>query len=194
MKLTSSKAYKVVKFILENGKFSQLEASEKTGVSLGLVNRITNWLVERGYVAKANGGYELVMPAALLALFPVYRKMEKLATATFKISIKEAELSALLKKHKAVLCLTSASQYYDAFIRDPSVHAYCENDELKKELSRCLAGLTSVTLYSPDVSLEGDVEKKKGFLLTSELRTMVDLLCSNKAYAAESMIRKRWGK
>ncbi|MBI5159170.1 hypothetical protein HY992_03560 [Candidatus Micrarchaeota archaeon] len=184
----------MARYILEKGKFNQLEASRETGVSIGLVNRITHWLVERGYVAKTSRGYELVMPAAFLSLFPIYRKMEKLATATYKINIKEAELSALLKKHRAVLCLTSASQYYDAFMRDSSVHVYCENDGLKKELASRLTGLTSVTLYSPDVSLDGDVEKKKGFLLTNKLRTMIDLLCSNKAYAAESMMRKRWKK
>lgn len=194
MKITSPMAYKVVRYVLEQGKFNQLEASRETGVSIGLVNRITNWLIERGHVAKTSKGYELIMPAALLTLFTVYRKMEKLATATYKLGISEAELSALLKKHKAVLCLTSASQHYDAFIRDPSVHAYSESDELKKELGRYTTGLTSATLYSPDISLDGDTEKKKGFLLTSELRTIIDLLCSNKAYAAESMIRKRWRK
>lgn len=194
VKVTSKMAYKVVRYVLEKGTFNQFEASTETGVSIGLVNRITNWLVERGYIAKGKEGYELIMPAALLMLFPIYRKMEKLATATYKIKISERELSALLKKYKAVLCLTSASQFYDPYIRDPSVHVYSESDELKKELGRYQTGLSSITLYSPDLSLEGDTEKKKGFLLTNELRTIIDLLCSNKAYAAESMIRKRWRK
>jgi hypothetical protein len=194
VKITSPKAYKVVRYILEKGKFNQLETSASTGVSIGMVNRVTKWLIERGYAARSNGGYELIMPAALLTLFPVYRRMEGLAGATFKLGISEKELSALLKKHKAVLCLTSASQYYDQYIRDPSLHVYSESSELKAELGRYASGLTAITIYSPDIPLEGDTETKKGFFLTTELRTMIDLLCSNKAYAAESMIRKRWKK
>jgi len=194
VKITSRKAYAAVRYILEKGAFTQLEVSRKTGVSLGMVNKLAKWLIERGFVAKAASGYELVMPAALLAVFPLYRKMEKLAIATYKLDIPEKELSALLKKHRAVLCLTSASQYYDSHIRDPSIHAYSASNELKKALGGYPGGLTSITLYSPDLPLEKGTERKKGFLLTNPLRTAIDLLCSNKAYAAEGMIRKRWGK
>jgi len=194
VKITSRKAYAAVRCILEKGKFSQLGLSRESGVSIGMVNKLAKWLIERGYVAKAPSGYELVMPAALLAVFPLYRKMEKLSTATYRLDIPEQELSAILKKHRAVLCLTSASQYYDSYIRDPSVHAYSGSRELKAELGSYPSGLTSITLYSPDIPLEKDTEMKKGFLLTTPLRTIIDLLCSNKAYAAESMIRKRWSK
>ena len=194
VKITSKKAYVAVRYILEKGAFNQLEVSRETGVSIGMVNKLAKWLIGLGYVAKAASGYELVMPAALLATFPLYRKMENLATATYRLDIPEQELSALLKKHRAVLCLTSASQYYDSYIRDPSIHAYSESLDLKAELGRYPNGHTSITLYSPDIPLEKDTEMKKGFLLTTPLRTAIDLLCSNRAYAAESMIRKRWAK
>jgi len=194
VKITSKRAYAAVRYILEKGRFSQLEVSRETGVSIGMVNKLAKWLIDRGYVAKAASGYELIMPAALLAVFPLYRKMEKLATASYRLDITERELSALLKKHRAVLCLTSASQYYDSYIRDPSIHAYSGSEELKKGLGSYPNGLTSITLYSPDIPLEKDTETKKGFLLTTSLRTAIDLLCSNKAYAAENMIRKRWAK
>lgn len=194
VKITSRKAYAAVRCILEKGRFSQLEVSRETGVSIGMVNRLAKWLIERGFVAKAAHGYQLIMPAALLAVFPLYRKMEKMETATYRLDIPERELSAILKKHKAVLCLTSASQYYDSYIRDPSIHAYSGSGELKKALAGYPGGLTSITLYAPDIPLERDTEMKKGFLLTTPLRTIIDLLCSNRAYAAEGMIRKGWAK
>ncbi len=192
VKIVSKKTYKFVKYILSKGSFSQIEACNATGISKGLASRVTRWLLKRGYIAKGEKGYELVMPAALLNLFPVYRRMEELRIIEYKINIDKKELADMLKRHNAVLCLTSASQFFDAYLRDPSFHAYSESKELMEELREYPSGLMSISLYKADIPLEGETEKKQGFVITDQLRTIIDLLCSNKAYGALEMIKRRW--
>ncbi len=192
VKLTSPKTYKVVRYALESGTFKQLEAQKATRVSFGLVNRVTQWMVSRKFVAEESGGYKVIAPAALAQTFCVFRRMEDLRIGTHMIDTNENRLQNILQEHHAVLCLSSALAHYDDYFRDPSVHVY-GSAQLCKALSELPSGRTRVDVYEDDLQDEEDLVSERGIKRTGKIRTLIDLLCSDRAYAADRLIKKTWG-
>ncbi|MDO8554539.1 MAG: hypothetical protein Q7S22_07055 [Candidatus Micrarchaeota archaeon] len=188
MKITSKKTYRIIKMVLDMKKFTQYEISKKGDLTFSLVNKVVNWLVSRGYVAKRTGHYELISPAAIFNLFPVYRKMKPYET--FDVDLSHEEALEMLKG-KGTLCLTTALSYYDAYFRDPAIRVYSEDKNLIKEIKNLPKGYTRIEFYKEDLSSKDSV-KKDGKLLTDKTRTIIDLFCSNKAYAAERLVKKEW--
>ncbi len=193
MRLVSLKTYRIIRFALENREFKQLEAHKKTGVSFGRVNFVTNWLVAHGYVARSTGVYIVIAPAALAQQFSFFRRMEALKTASFMVEASGEELLEVLAENHAALCSTSALQRYDDYFRDPSIHAYAGPQAIEA-LKQFSPGRTSVTLYRDDFRQEDDFEAtKEGFRATKKTRTIIDVLCSQRAYAAGGLIKRTWG-
>jgi len=188
MKLTSKETYKVIRAALRLKKFTQYQISKGEKVTFSLVNRIVNWLVSRGYAAKGKEGYAIVAPVAILAVFPLYRKMKPYATFDVNLS-KEAAIKML--KGKGVFCLTSALSFYDDYYRDDAIHVYLEDKKIIDELKDMKSGYCHIELYEEDLNKD-DAEKITGQNVTNKIRTMVDLFCANKAYAAERLIKKEW--
>jgi len=189
MKVTSKETYKVVRAILETKKFTQYGISKKEDVTFSLVNKVVNWFVARGYVARRKGNYELITPASVFNLFPLYRTMKPYAS--FDVSLKAEDVLAMVKG-KGTLCLTSALSHYDSYYRDPAIYVYSKDEKLLEELKNAPKGLTHVVLYEDDLN-GNDTVKMNGQLITSKTRTAIDLFCANKAYASEKLIRKEWG-
>ena len=188
MKVTSRETYKVVRAVLEMRKFTQYGISKRTGVTFSLVNRVVNWLLSRGYVARRRGNYELVAPGAVFGIFPLFRKMKPFAS--FDVNLSGREALRMLRK-RGSLCLTSALAYYDDYFRDPAIHAYVEDAKLAEELRRLPKGYTHIEIYEEDLNKE-DFVVQKGQKMTGKVRTIIDLFCSNKAYAAERLIKREW--
>lgn len=188
MKVTSKRAYLVVKAVLEKGKFTQYAIGKETNVAFSGVNRVVNWLVSLGYVAKRKGYYELVAPAPVFSLFPLNRRLKPFAS--FEIGPDRKQALELIKG-KTALCLTTALSFYDDYFRDPSLHAYLNDENLLGELKRLPRGFTRVALYREDLSADDFIEKN-GFRVSDQTRTVIDLFCGNKAYAAERLLRRKW--
>ncbi len=188
MKVTSRETYKIVRAILEAKKFTQYGISKKENVTFSLVNKVVNWLVAHGYVAKRQGNYELITPAAIFNLFPLYRTMKPYAS--FDVSLKAEDILAMIKGN-GTLCLTSALSHYDSYYRDPAICVYSKDEKLLEELKNAPKGFTHVVLYEDDLN-GNDKIKKNGQLITSKTRTIIDLFCANKTYAAEMLIKKEW--
>ncbi len=188
VKVTSRESYKVVRAMLRLKRFTQYKISNEEGVTFSLVNRVVNWFVSRGFVAKREGAYALVAPSAIFGLFPLYRKM--VSIKTFEIGLKKKEAIALLKG-KGALCLTSALEAYDDYYRDPVVYAYALDEKLIEDFADLPKGLTRVEFFKEDLNEEDLV--KKGQWKTDKARTAIDLFCYNKAYAAERLLKKEWG-
>ncbi len=55
-------------------------------------------------------------------------------------------------------------------------------------------GYTRIEAYRDDIGEKNDFVKKGKIALTSELRTIIDLFCSSKAYASEQLVRKKWAQ
>ncbi len=192
MKLTSSKTYRVLRYALEKRTFRQLRAQKDVGVSFGLVNRTVNWMVSRGYAAKTSEGYKVIAPAALAGAFSFFRRMEELKTASLDVNVKPGDLARLFKEHGAVLCLSSALAYYDDYFRDPSFHVY-GRENLVSALQELPDGRIRVEVYRDDLAFQADFTVAKNTQITTRTRTIIDLLCSQRAYAAERLIKKTWG-
>ena len=188
MKVTSRETYKIIRSILQLKKFTQYEVSKKEGATFSLVNKVVNWLVSRGYVAKRTGYYELVAPAAIFNLFPLYRRMKPYAIVDVNLPAKDV-LNMI--KGKGNLCLTTALSYYDDYYREPVIHAYLEDKKIIENLKNLPKGYTHIEIYHEDLNKD-DFEKTKEQLITNKVRTVIDLFCSNKAYAAERLIKKEW--
>ncbi len=191
MKLSSPQTYKVVRFALEAKTFRQVEAQKATGVAFSRVNAVVNWMVSRGFAERTDKGYAVIAPAGLLATFALFRQMKDLRIGSFNVEADSKRLSPLFKEHGAVLCLSSALPYYDDYFRDPSFHVYGP-DALCKALRELPEGLTQVVIYRDDLDDAADIVQKKGVRHTGKIRTLVDLLCSERAYASEQLIRKTW--
>ena len=187
MKVTSGETYKVMRAILERKRFTQYEISKTEKVTFSLVNRVVNWLVGAGYVAKRKGFYELTAPAAIFGLFSIYRKMKPFAS--YEVKLEQKEVQGLLKGN-AALCLNSALSHYDGYYRDPVIYAYALDEKLEQALKALPKGYTRIELYKEDLNAEDIV--KKGQWKTSKIRTAIDLFCANRAYAAERLVKKEW--
>lgn len=188
MKVTSRETYKVIRAILQLKKFKQYQLSKKENVTFSLVNRVVNWLVSQRYVAKRTGNYELVSPSAILGLFPLYRKMKPYQT--FDVALPAKQVLEILKDG-GVLCLTSALSYYDDYYRDPAVHVYLKDEKILNELKGLQRGYTHIEVYQEDLNSD-DFTTVRGQRVTTKIRTIIDLFCANKAYAAERLIKKEW--
>ncbi|MFH1222051.1 MAG: hypothetical protein V1492_03125 [Candidatus Micrarchaeota archaeon] len=188
MKVTSRETYKIVRGILELKKFTQYQLGKKEDVTFSLVNRVVNWFVSRGYVAKRRGYYELISAAAIFNLFPLYRKMKP--HVSIDVNLSKEEVLGMLKD-KGALCLTTALSYYDNYFRDPTLCVYLRDEKVIRELRAAPKGYTHIELYEEDLNKD-DFLKKDGQLVTSKIRTVIDLFCSNKAYAAERLVKKEW--
>lgn len=188
MQVTRKEAYKAVRAILTEKKFKQIEISKKTKVTFSLVNRIVKWMISLGYVGKRKGHYELISPSAIFNLFPLYRQLKP--AASFNVELEPQEAMKMLEG-KAALCLTSALSAYDDYYRDSAIYAYIKDEKLVEELKDQPKGLTHIELFREDLNPD-DFVREKGILMTNKTRTIIDLFCANKAYAAERLIKKEF--
>jgi len=188
MKPTSRQTYRIVRAMLNLRKFTQYKISKEEKVAFSLVNRVVNWFLARGYIAKRPGYYELVSPAAIFSIFPLYRKLKPYGV--IDVDMPKEQLFALLGG-KAKLCLTSALSYYDNSYRDPALCIYLDNSEILSKLKQLPKGYLHIELYKEDLSSE-DFVIKNGVPITTKARTVIDLFCANKAYSTEHLIKREW--
>jgi predicted transcriptional regulator len=188
MNVTNKQTYRIIRAVLEMKKFTQYEISKKEGITFSLVNRVVNWLVSQGYVAKRTGHYELISAGAIFNLFPLNRKMQPYAI--FDVNITYEDFLSLIKR-KGKLCLTTALSSYGNYFRDPSIHVYLKDKRIIENLKDLPKGYTHIEIYKEDLNPE-DFVKMKGKIITTKTRTIIDLFCANKAYAAERLVKKEW--
>lgn len=193
IRLNAKKTYPVIKYVLKEKCFKQSELSEKTGVSLGRVNEIVQWLSKRGVIQKTEQGYKLVNPLWLIRAFTIFRDMSNQRFTTLEVNIERKKLMNHLKRKHVVFCLTTALQEYSSYFRDPSVNFYARDyEKIKRELTPRTGNLL-VNIFKPDLFLETDIVKKDGLPITSKIRTVIDLFCDKKAYTARDLVKELWG-
>lgn len=188
IRLTAQKTYKILYYILSHRKFTQTEIHEATGVSIGRVNRVVSWLLDRGYADKTKAKYKLTSAVSLISLLANFRAMKK--TITLDIDAPREEVMKFLIEKGAVFCLTSALQYYDTYFRDPSICIYSYDKKVVEELEKFRKGNLRINIYEPDLPLEENITTIDSAKLTSEVRTIIDLFCDNKSYAADRLIKR----
>ena len=183
MKLTANKSFRVVEHLLEHPETSQLELSKKTGVALGLVNKIINYLYDLNIVYKRSRGCVLRDPVRLLEKISFERPLKRLEAATLRLpttSIDETEavINDACHRNNIDYALTSFSglrRYYEYHISYPHIHAYTSDPELERKIERG-EGAIPVTLLNPDrPEILADSREIDGLRACDRIQIVVDL-------------------
>ena len=157
MKLTSKKSYRVIEHLLKQPESSQLGLSNETGVALGHVNKIINYMHDLNMVSKKSRSCILTDPFRLLEKISFERPLKRLETTTFRLpttSIVESEeiLNNACNKNNVDYALTSFSglrRYYEYHISYPSIHAYVSDPGIETKIEHG-EGAIPITLLKPD--------------------------------------------
>ena len=186
VKLTSTKAYKVVKYLLENSQTSQLQISRETGVAYGWTNTVINFLHDLGIVSKSWRQCKLEDPVRLLEVIALERPLSRLASCFFRLeatSVSEGEeqLRKACEDKNVKYGLTVFSglkRFYEYYIAFPQIHAYVSNEEVKEYVPQ---GEGPITLYllSPDhPDILNETRMVNDFFVCGPAQIAIDLFCS----------------
>ena len=198
---TAPTNYRVLRNILASKHpFLQNEVAKEAAAHPPQVSTVVRWLQAHQHVIrrKTDGRYEVAQPASLVvAVFPYQRVMDRTLVGTVKVRSTPEEVSQLLTREGATLCLDSALSVHSEFFRPDRVAVYhSKPKKLLEQIAPNEGGMLPVAVYEPDSPLEGDVEEPDSdslFRRTARFRTLVDLVCDNRAYAAKDLFWTLWG-
>ena len=194
--LASPKTFEIIEYILENAQFTQYRASKDLkNISFGLINRVSNWLLGRRLIARRESKYLLSDPAGIISAISIYRDMKQLKIFEADTSLTKGQLMRLIPK-SAVFCLDSALSLWSSYYKSGRVCAYLgqkEADAIKKKLLFRPGNRSTLCIYRE----EPQVKQKKqaeGRFYTGRVRTVVDMFCDDRAFAAEMLYKELWGE
>jgi hypothetical protein len=128
---------------------------------------------------------------------PYQRVMADCLHSVTRVRATPEQIAERICQASGVLCLETALASYSRFFRPDRVAAYHpEPEKLEASLRADEGGLLPVALYTPDLPLEGDVVELPGnpnLRGTSKFRTVLDLSCDGKVYAAKEVLEELWG-
>jgi hypothetical protein len=199
--LTAPVYYRIVRSILTSKKpFLQTEIAADARAHTSQVSGLVRWMEIHQHVVRlrSDGRYETTQPASLvLAVFPYQRSMARSLVGTIKVRASLEEASRMLTDEGGTLCLESALAIYSQYFRPDRVAAYhAEPRKFLRGLKSSDGGLLPVAVYEADIPLTGDIEEPDGrsrLRRTGKFRTLVDLVCDNRAYAAKELFAEQWG-
>lgn len=194
----SGVAYPQLYYMLEHGEFKQRPMARDLDIPHGArVSGFVNWLVSLKFVEKTKnrqqrlGVYRVTSPISLVKFYSNFRNME-----TQKISKNwgknRDEVIKYFKEQNGVFCLTTALEHYTEYVRDPAIHVYVDDDFYSEMLRKETSGTVRVNMYPFVPYRENNVIEKDGLHITTKIRTLIDLYCDDKAYAAEPLIQQIW--
>lgn len=185
--------FSILNAMLEKQAFTQLSLSKEKGVSLGQVNKVAKYLLERNLIEKESGSYYLKNAFGVIECIARTREMKDALITRTRLSLQKNEAMKLLGS-KGVLCLDSALEQFSPHISSQRVCAYVPKN--KKSLLEKLGSLqgsnSEVWLYEADLPLE--TEEANGYILTSKKRTAIDLVCDNAGFAAFNLFKELWNQ
>ena len=186
MKLTSPKAYEVVKYLLGHKKTNQLEISRETGVAYGWTSDVVNFLYDRGIVSKGWRRCELENPLQLLEVIALERPLNKLVESSFRLevlSIAEGEglLRRACEEHGVEYGLTVFSglrRFFEYYITFPEIHAYVSDEKMESYVPHGRGPITLSLLCPDQRDILEETRNLEGFSVCSAVQVVVDLFCS----------------
>ncbi len=194
----SSVAYPQLYYMLEHGDFKQRPMARDLGIPHGgRVSGFVNWLVYLNFIETVKNRkqrvqvYRVTSPLALIKFFSSFRNMN-----TQKISkdwgVDRDKVIEYFKTQGGVFCLTTALEHYTEYVRDPAIHVYVTEDFWNEIQKKETSGTVRVNMYPFTPYREDNVTEKDGLQITTKLRTLIDLYCSDKAYAGEPLVKQLW--
>lgn len=186
--------FSILKAMLEKQAFTQLSLSKEKNVSLGQVNKVAKYLLERNLIGKERGAYSLNNPFGLIECIASSRQMRDSLITRVGVFLSKQEAIELLGS-KAVLCLDSALEQYCPHISSQRVCAYVPKNKRKQlleELNSLKGNNCTIWLYTIDLPLETEQVNNKN--ITSKKRTAIDLMCDNIGFAASDLFKELWNQ
>lgn len=184
IRVSAKKTLAILEFILNNSTFTQTDIKNSTKSSIGLVNRIVNWLLDKGFITKPSTKYLLTRPNRLVELISIQTTMK--LVQTYEISLSKKKTLELIKKNKGILCLHSALEIHSKHSH-PELHIYLPNPKLKSMLDNSPRGSFKINIYTSDLELTTPN------IVTDELRTIIDFCAMNMHSSVEKLALKKWG-
>ncbi len=180
--------------MLEKKRFSQREICRSSDVSLGHVHNVVSWLETNKFVERENRGYTLVNPTGLLRAISLFRSMGELKNFSLSIDVSKEKIMEYLVDKNVIFCLGTATEEFSSFFRAGEISFYSKDSGIiKKELSPQREGLIKLTCYKPDLGVEQDVKNIENKVYSSEIRTVIDMFCDDKAYYTKELLKNIWG-
>lgn len=185
--------FSILNAMLEKQAFTQLSLSKEEDVSLGQVNKVSKYLMEKNLIGKEQGAYKLNNAFGLIECIAANREMKDALIAKKRVLLKKEKALELMGK-KAILCLDSALEQYFSHVSSKRVCAYVPKKKkaLLKELNSKKGEECEVWLYSMDLPLKS--KKVNGWNTTGKKRTAIDLVCDNAGFAASGLFKELWNE
>lgn len=186
MKLTSPKAYRVVKYLLGHKETNQLEISRETGVAYGWTNDVINFLCDRGIVSKGWRRCELEDPLQLLEVIALERPLNKLVKSSFRLEVLSvAEGEELLRSsceeqgmRYGLTVFSGLRRFYEYYITFPEIHAYVSDEGMENYILHGRGPITLSLLYPDQRGILEETRDLEGFSVCSTVQVVIDLFCS----------------
>jgi len=186
LKLTSGKAYRVVRYVLGNPEFTQREVARKTGVSLGYVNEVVNYIVDVGIVVRSRKAFLLREPVRLLEKISFDRPFSKVEVERFRVSTTsvqdtEEEVSSTLTGRGVRYAFTVFSglrKYFEYHLSYPTVHFYVEDESALRHFERGEGSIQVVALRADLENIWNEMRVVDGFSVCDREQVVVDLFSS----------------
>lgn len=186
MKLTSKKSFKVVKYLLQYPENSQFDLSKKTGVSLGYVNEIVNFLYDLDIVSKEPRKCMLKDPVRLLEKISFERPFNRFVATSFRLattSIKKGE--EILKNacinnkiNYSFTVFSGLKRFYEYHITFPSIHAYVSKIKIEEAIEHGEGPITLFLLTPDRADILKEAKRIEGFFICTKPQIIVDLFTS----------------
>lgn len=186
--------FSILNAMLESQAFTQLSLSRERGVSLGQVNKVAKYLLERNLIGKESAAYKLNNPLGVIECIAKSREMKDCLIGKKPVYLSKEEAVEMLGS-KGVLCLDSALEQYYSHINSRRVCAYLPKKggkQLLEELNSLNGNSCTLWLYSVDLPL--DKVQVNGKRVTGKKRTAIDLICDNAGFAASDLFRELWSQ
>lgn len=186
LKLTSPKAYRVVKYLLQHKKASQLEISSNTHVAYGWTNEVINFLFERDIVSKEWRRCELRDPFKLLEIISLERPLNELVVESFRLEVRSiSEGERLLKQvcdmrnvEYGLTVFSGLRRYYEYYIGFPEIHAYVSDQEVGDSISHGQGPIVLNLLYPDHRDILEETKQVDEARTCSPIQVAIDLFCS----------------
>lgn len=193
--LAAPKTFGLVEYILGKKSFTQYSAAKDLKLSMPLVNQVTNYMLDRGFLSHDGKKYLLRDAAGIVSAMHLFRDMKKALILEASTSLGKEEVMRMLPRG-AVFCLDSALAEYSNWWRSAGVCAYVSRKDaadIGKKLFYRQGAKTMVRLFIEKPAV-GETIKSRGRLFTPKIRAVIDMVCDNQANAVEPLFSELWGE
>ena len=202
MRLSSKKAYRVVRFLLENPETNQFLISKGTGVAYGWVNEIVNFLYQLDIVSKGWRRCTLEDPVRLLEMIAFERPLNRLVRESFRLEVTSAlEGERVLRDacegsgvKYGLTVFSGLKRFYQYHIAYPSIHAYISAEEIEDRIPHGEGPITLILLSPDHPDILKHTRRVEEFSTCSPTQIAIDLFCSGVGRDAAVKFIEMWHK